>query len=236
MSQSMPCSGRPASFGLTRSLRCSISRPPWRASRPTRAARRHCHQCGWPGILCADTCEAGGLLVPELSTATKARLSTFLPSQASLGNPVDMIASASPDHYRQTIETLLPCDEIDVLVVIYIPVDTHSGRRSSTPFVPASRPDARRAVSASQCSLVDGGRGQQPSIAARSGECADLRLSETTARVLSKVADYAEWRARPMGMFLNSMTSMPRSPATPVVKPSHSAAAVGSVRRKLDKP
>ena len=34
-----------------------------------------------------------------------------------------MIASAGPEHYRQTIETLLPCDEIDVLVVIYIPVD-----------------------------------------------------------------------------------------------------------------
>ena len=56
-------------------------------------------------------------------TATKARLSTFLPSQASLSNPVDMIASAGPDHYRQTIETLLSCDEIDALVVIYIPVD-----------------------------------------------------------------------------------------------------------------
>ena len=34
-----------------------------------------------------------------------------------------MIASAGPDHYRQTIATLLATDEIDTLVVIYIPVD-----------------------------------------------------------------------------------------------------------------
>ena len=34
-----------------------------------------------------------------------------------------MIASAGPDHYRQTIATLLATDEIDALVVIYIPVD-----------------------------------------------------------------------------------------------------------------
>ena len=78
---------------------------------------------GGPGILCADTCEAGGLRVPELSEATKARLAKFLPPQASLNNPVDMIASAGPEHYRQTIEALLSSDDIDALVVIYIPID-----------------------------------------------------------------------------------------------------------------
>src|SRR5919109_637709 len=45
------------------------------------------------------------------------------PPQASLSNPVDMIASAGPDHYRQSIATLLATDEIDALVIIYIPVD-----------------------------------------------------------------------------------------------------------------
>ena len=34
-----------------------------------------------------------------------------------------MIASAGPDHYRQTIATLLSTDEIDALVVMYIPED-----------------------------------------------------------------------------------------------------------------
>ena len=78
---------------------------------------------GGPGILCADTCEAGGLLVPDLADATKARLAAFLPPEASLGNPVAMIASASPEQYRQTIGVLLSAAEVDALLVIYIPVD-----------------------------------------------------------------------------------------------------------------
>src|SRR5690606_28301254 len=77
---------------------------------------------GGPGILCTDACEARGLVVPELSEATRSRLAAFLPPEASLANPVDMIASAGPDHYRQTIATLLAAPEVDALIVIYIPV------------------------------------------------------------------------------------------------------------------
>jgi acetyl coenzyme A synthetase (ADP forming)-like protein len=158
---------------------------------------------GGPGILCADTCEAGGLVVPELSTATKARLSTFLPPQASLSNPVDMIASAGSDHYRQTIETLLSCDEIDVLVVIYITVDVSQG--------PAILDAIRAGI---ELGRQAGGVGKPvlASLMVEEGASLPLQLAqeciptyafpETTARVLSKVADYAGWRAQPVGMFL----------------------------------
>jgi acetate---CoA ligase (ADP-forming) len=158
---------------------------------------------GGPGILCADTCEAGGLRVPELSDATKARLSTFLPPQASLSNPVDMIASAGPTHYRQTIETLLSTDEIDVLVVIYIPVDV-----SQRPVIL----DAIRAGIEAGRQAGGGGKPVLASLMVEEGSSLPLRVAqeciptyafpETTARVLSKVADYAEWRRQPLGMFL----------------------------------
>jgi acetyl coenzyme A synthetase (ADP forming)-like protein len=158
---------------------------------------------GGPGILCADTCEAGGLRVPELSDATKARLSTFLPPQASLSNPVDMIASAGPTHYRQTIETLLSTDEIDVLVVIYIPVDV-----SQRPVIL----DAIRAGIEAGRQAGGGGKPVLASLMVEEGSSLPLRVAqeciptyafpETTARVLSKVAEYAEWRRQPLGMFL----------------------------------
>jgi acetate---CoA ligase (ADP-forming) len=158
---------------------------------------------GGPGILCADTCEAGGLRVPELSEATKARLAKFLPPQASLSNPVDMIASAGPDHYRQTIETLLSTDEIDALVVIYIPVDV------------SQRPVILDAIGAGiEAGRRTGGTGKAvlASLMVEEGMSLPLRLAqesiptyafpETAAHVLSKVADYAGWRAQPVGMFL----------------------------------
>src|SRR6185436_18397874 len=62
---------------------------------------------GGPGILAVDACESSGLTVPPFSAETRARLGAFLPSAASTGNPVDMIASAGVDEYRQAIEVAL---------------------------------------------------------------------------------------------------------------------------------
>ena len=78
---------------------------------------------GGPGILAVDACVAAGLTVNEFSTATRARLAAFLPATASVGNPVDMVASAGPDQYRRTIEAVATSDDIDALLVIFTPVD-----------------------------------------------------------------------------------------------------------------
>jgi acetyl coenzyme A synthetase (ADP forming)-like protein len=158
---------------------------------------------GGPGILCADTCEDGGLRVPELSDGTKARLAKFLPPQASLNNPVDMIASAGPEHYQHTIETLLSTDEVDALMVIYIPIDV------------SQRPVILDAIGAGiEAGRQAGGTGKPvlASLMVEEGISLPLQLAqeriptyafpETAARVLAKVADYAEWRAQPLGMFL----------------------------------
>src|ERR1044071_1229305 len=58
---------------------------------------------GGPAILCADACEARGLEVPVLSDDSQARLREFLPAGASVGNPVDMIASASAEEDRKSV-------------------------------------------------------------------------------------------------------------------------------------
>jgi len=50
---------------------------------------------GGPGILAADACEGFGLAVPPLDPATITGLRGFLSGAASIGNPVDMLATAS---------------------------------------------------------------------------------------------------------------------------------------------
>lgn len=47
---------------------------------------------GGPGIMATDACESRGLVVTPLSEATMEKLRGFLPSEASVKNPVDMIA------------------------------------------------------------------------------------------------------------------------------------------------
>jgi acetyl coenzyme A synthetase (ADP forming)-like protein len=76
---------------------------------------------GGPAILCADACEARGLEVPVLSESSQARLRAFLPAGASVGNPVDMIASAPAEHYRQAIEIVANDNNVDSLIVIFTP-------------------------------------------------------------------------------------------------------------------
>lgn len=76
---------------------------------------------GGPAILCADACEARGLEVPVLSDDSQTRLREFLPAGASVGNPVDMIASAPAEHYRRAIEIVGSDENVDSLIVIFTP-------------------------------------------------------------------------------------------------------------------
>jgi acetyl coenzyme A synthetase (ADP forming)-like protein len=154
---------------------------------------------GGPGILCADACSAGGLEVPELSEAARKILAALLPAAASVRNPIDMIASAGPDHYRRVVEATLQSPEVDALVVIYIPVVLADLK----PIVEA----ISHGITAAR---AGGGRGK-PVLACLMGDVTSAPLilgeekipsyifPEAAGRVLARVAEYAAWRRQPEG-------------------------------------
>ncbi len=74
---------------------------------------------GGPGILAADACEANGLVVPELAAETVARLRTLLVPEASVGNPIDMIASATAAQYAAVTATVGTDPGVDAVMVLY---------------------------------------------------------------------------------------------------------------------
>ncbi len=153
---------------------------------------------GGPGILAADACDAAGLRAPELSAATRARLAEFLPKEASLGNPVDMVASAGPEAYRRTIETVLTADDIDAVLVIFTPVEPRTANDVMASIREGIR-TSRRAEGANKpvvaCLMAEGGR---PTPLAVDGELIPAyAFPENAVRALGKVAAYAEWRAQP---------------------------------------
>lgn len=76
---------------------------------------------GGPGILAADACEAAGLEVPELSEQVQTALRAFTSPDAGLRNPVDLVASATAGVYEQALRVLLASDEIDSVLVIFVP-------------------------------------------------------------------------------------------------------------------
>lgn len=76
---------------------------------------------GGPGIMATDAICESGMQMAKITEETKNTLRSFLPPAASVKNPVDMIASAPIEHYRQTLETVIADTNVDMIMVIYLP-------------------------------------------------------------------------------------------------------------------
>lgn len=76
---------------------------------------------GGPGVTTADAVEADGLLLAELSDATRQLLAESLPAGAGLLNPIDMLASAAPQDFGRSLQILLAAPEVDGVVVVIAP-------------------------------------------------------------------------------------------------------------------
>lgn len=76
---------------------------------------------GGPGVIAADSLEQNGLSLAQLTESTLGALSAILPPSASLHNPVDMLASASPETYAACLHLLLADPNVDAALVILPP-------------------------------------------------------------------------------------------------------------------
>jgi acyl-CoA synthetase (NDP forming)/GNAT superfamily N-acetyltransferase len=149
---------------------------------------------GGPGILAADACEANGLAVPELSATTLSRLAEFLPAEAGIRNPVDMIASASAANYGRAMRVLADDPQVDALLVIFIP-----------PVVTQAEDVAHEMASAR--AEIDAGIPVVSVFMSERGVPSELteasipsfRFPEGAAQALGSVARYGRWRNKPLG-------------------------------------
>lgn len=76
---------------------------------------------GGPGVIAADALAAHGLTLATLAPATQESLARLLPTAASLHNPVDMLAAATPEHYAHSLSLLLSDPNVDAALVIIPP-------------------------------------------------------------------------------------------------------------------
>jgi acetyl coenzyme A synthetase (ADP forming)-like protein len=76
---------------------------------------------GGLGILCADACEAAGLVLPELAAETRAALEKVTPVEASLANPVDLLGSANAATYEAVLGPLLADPNVDAVIALFVP-------------------------------------------------------------------------------------------------------------------
>lgn len=151
---------------------------------------------GGPGILAADACEARGLEVPPLADETRARLAAFLPEQAALNNPVDMIASATGEDYERALRVLVSDDAIDSVIVIFIPPLV----TQAADVAAALRRVAPEARHKTLLACFMSAHGAPPELTAGPGcSLPSYIFPESAAIALARVCEYAEWRKRPAG-------------------------------------
>jgi acetyl coenzyme A synthetase (ADP forming)-like protein len=148
---------------------------------------------GGPGILCADTCVAEGLEVGPLAEETRAALRALLPAEASVSNPVDMLASAPADHYQEAIRILGQDPNVDSLVVIFIPPLVTRPGDVAQAIVAGAQGLERKPV----LTVFMQSRGTPAELRAKGVQLPSYAFPEAAARALAHVARYGEWLARP---------------------------------------
>ena len=75
---------------------------------------------GGPGILATDAIDGLGMAMARLSSATEKQLRKVLPVEASVHNPVDLIASADAKRYRDALRVVVRDPAVDGLVVLFV--------------------------------------------------------------------------------------------------------------------
>jgi acetyl coenzyme A synthetase (ADP forming)-like protein len=149
---------------------------------------------GGPAVMCADTCEARGLEVVSLSDATKAALRAVLPPEASVNNPVDMIAAATPEQYRGALELVASDPNVDSIISIFLP-----------PLATQPEDVARAVVSAIDDDAVGGkpvlgvfmSAQELPDLVTRvRGRVPGYHMPEPAAIAVAHAVRYAAFRAR----------------------------------------
>lgn len=91
---------------------------------------------GGPGVMAADFIETHGMTLAEFSESTHEKLRALLPPAASLVNPVDMLSSASPHEYANSLQILLDDPGVDGVLLVLPPPPMYSTESVADSLIP----------------------------------------------------------------------------------------------------
>jgi acetyltransferase len=148
---------------------------------------------GGPGVLATDAVVSLGLELAPLSERTKRRLRRVLPPEASVQNPVDMIASANPFRYRRCLEALLTDPGIDSLLAIFTPPIMINAVEVARAIVEVTKGRPKTVLAC----FMGVAQGAEAVRILRAGGVPVYSFPESAARVLALVERYRRWKARP---------------------------------------
>jgi acetyltransferase len=148
---------------------------------------------GGPGVTAADALEAFGLELAQFEPETCTALEKLLPSAASVKNPVDMLATASPEHYARSLQILLDEPGVDSIMVILPPPPVYTAGGVARAMIPIIYAASKPVVVA-----LMGERMIQEAVEYfRAARVPEYRFPERAASALSILVRRAEYLAKP---------------------------------------
>ncbi|MBI5954319.1 MAG: acetate--CoA ligase family protein [Chloroflexi bacterium] len=103
---------------------------------------------GGLGVIAADSLETCGLSLAQFSDSTLKALSASLPPAAAIHNPVDMIASASPENYALCLSLLLADENVDGVLLILLPPPLYTAESVAELIIPIIQQSEKPVITA----------------------------------------------------------------------------------------
>jgi acetyltransferase len=151
---------------------------------------------GGPAVIATDVMVGAGLTLPPLSDKTKTVLTEALFPEASVNNPVDILATGPAAHYRACLDAMMVDDNFDCVYVNFV-----------TPFFVDNESIAREIVEVSNqqkkpivCNLMtDKGQWTEVVKILQDGGVPCFALPGEAARAMTALVRYNEIRKREIG-------------------------------------
>ena len=149
---------------------------------------------GGPGVTAVDALEANGLHLAQLSAESKDRLRQILPPAASVSNPVDMLAAASPEQYGACLQVLLADTAVHSVLVVLPPPPMHTAGGVARGLIPTIYTATKPVVVA-----LMGERLIQEAVEHfRAARVPEYRFPERAASALAILAQRSDYLAAPV--------------------------------------
>ncbi|MCX6572343.1 MAG: acetate--CoA ligase family protein [Candidatus Aminicenantes bacterium] len=151
---------------------------------------------GGPAVIAIDECVAAGLRPADLGPETRTALSRVLASEASLSNPVDVLATAGPEAFGAAMEVLLADPNVDSLLLVFVTAPFVDSAAISQRLADVAAASGKTVVS--QVITLDPAGDVVRTLRGRNVPVYDY--AETAARALAALTEYQMLAARNLAL------------------------------------
>jgi len=153
---------------------------------------------GGPGIMATDACANLGLDIVEFSKKTAENLAKILPDEASIANPLDLIASGGPEDYAKALDLIIKDPKVDAVIVISVPPIMLDPLKVAIKIADIVKKHAKPVLGCFMGKEVI----YEKMVKKEIPDFPIYQFPESPAKALAAMVKYKEWKDTPEGKFI----------------------------------